>query len=531
MTKYIDAQTLKVWLSDGQEIALIDVREHGQFGDGHLFFAVPIAYSIFEMRLTTLVPNYGVRLVLCDGGNGVAERAASHAEAHGYRDVHVLRGGITAWQSAGNTLYSGVNVPSKAFGELVERERRTPHVTADELKAMSAAGENMVVVDGRPFAEFQRASIPGGMCCPNGELALRIDDIAPDPRTTIVVNCAGRTRSIIGAQTLIDLGVPNPVFALQNGTQGWLLAGFTVANGASRRYLETSRPKNIDNRRARARSLAEHRGARFVDWAEVSAWLKDPRRTTYLIDVRTQEEYASTASKAFMHAPGGQLIQATDQWIGIRGARLVVADSELIRAPVVAAWLRQLGHEAYILDGGTNAAGAIDIEERPQTIRLDRLPTIDSSALKRRTTTDAMQIIDLRPSMEYRKGHIEGALWSIRPRLSSTLSIVSPSTIVLVAEQPGIAELAAIDLHEAGISDVRLLESPETSWREAELPIEATPGMPPDVECIDYLFFTHRRLFGDAEDSRKYLAWEIGLTDQLDDQERKEFNVMPAPEP
>ena len=133
--------------------------------------------------------------------------------------------------------------------------------------------------------------------------------------------------------------------------------------------------------------------------------------------------------------------------------------------------------------------------------------------------------------MEYRKGHLEGALWSIRPHLSSTLSIVSPSTIVLVAEQPGIAELAAIDLHEAGISDVRLLESPETSWREAELPIEATPGKPPDVECIDYLFYTHRRRFGDAEDSRKYLAWEIGLTDQLDDQERKEFNVMPAPEP
>jgi rhodanese-related sulfurtransferase len=129
MTKYIDAQTLKVWLSDGQEIALIDVREHGQFGDGHLFFAVPIAYSIFEIRLTTLVPNYGVRLVLCDGGNGVAERAASRAEALGYRDVHVLRGGIAAWQSAGNTLYSGVNVPSKTFGELVERERRTPHVT------------------------------------------------------------------------------------------------------------------------------------------------------------------------------------------------------------------------------------------------------------------------------------------------------------------------------------------------------------------------------------------------------------------
>jgi hypothetical protein len=31
------------------------------------------------------------------------------------------------------------------------------------------------------------------------------------------VNCAGRTRSIIGTQSLINAGVPNPVTALRNG--------------------------------------------------------------------------------------------------------------------------------------------------------------------------------------------------------------------------------------------------------------------------------------------------------------------------
>ena len=176
------------------------------------------------------------RLVLCDDADGVADRAATRAEALGYRHVHVLSGGVEAWSSAGYTLYAGVNVPSKTFGELVEHERHTPRVTAQDLQALRASGDDIVIVDGRTFAEFQKMSIPGGICCPNGELALRIGDLVPDPKTKIIVNCAGRTRSIIGAQTLIDLGIPNPVFALENGTQGWFLAGQELENGASRRY-------------------------------------------------------------------------------------------------------------------------------------------------------------------------------------------------------------------------------------------------------------------------------------------------------
>ncbi|HKD57680.1 MAG TPA: rhodanese-like domain-containing protein, partial [Hyphomicrobiaceae bacterium] len=194
MTVTIDASTLKGWLSDGGEIALIDVREAGQFGQGHLFFAVPLPYSRFELGLYALVPNRGVRMVLCDGGEeAVAQRAARRAEALGYHRVHVLRDGTAAWQRAGYTLYEGVNVPSKTFGELVEHERHTPRITALQLDAMRGAGENFVIVDGRPFAEYHKMNIPGGICCPNGELVLRIGDIAPDANTKIVVNCAGRT--------------------------------------------------------------------------------------------------------------------------------------------------------------------------------------------------------------------------------------------------------------------------------------------------------------------------------------------------
>ncbi len=453
MTDRIDAKTLKSWLSDGNEIALLDVREYGRYGEGHLFFAVSLPYSRFELGLPALVPNPGTRLVLCDEDNGIAERAASRAASLGYRNVHVLSGGVEGWRSAGYTLYAGVNVPSKAFGELVELERHTPRISAEDLQAMRESREDMVIVDGRTFAEFQKMNIPDGICCPNGELALRIRELAPDPKTKIVVNCAGRTRSIIGAQTLIDFGVPNPVVALENGTQGWFLAGLKLENGAARRY-GGGRGKDFGALRTRARAIAEARGVAFVAPEQVNQWLADARRTTYLLDVRTPEEFAENAPAGFVHAPGGQLVQTTDHWIGTRGARIVLLDDELVRAPMTAQWLRQLGHEAYVLEGGVSAAArmraprAAPVRERPGP------QPITAAELGERLRDQSVQVIDLRPSMSYRKEHIDRAVWSIRPRVATDAK-AGQDGIVLVADQPEIAALAALDLAEAGCRDVR----------------------------------------------------------------------------
>ena len=225
MAKSVSPQDVRAWLSDDRELAFLDVREYGQYGEAHPFFVVPLAYSVFERRLPQLAPNPDVRMVLVDNGDGVAELAAARAEELGYTHVHVMKGGAPAWGAAGFTLFAGVNVPSKTFGELLELERHTPRLQAREVLALQKSGADHFIVDGRTYAEFQNFSIPGGVSCPNGELALRIRDLVPDPATTIVVNCAGRTRSILGAQTLIDVGVPNPIYALENGTQGWFLAG------------------------------------------------------------------------------------------------------------------------------------------------------------------------------------------------------------------------------------------------------------------------------------------------------------------
>jgi rhodanese-related sulfurtransferase len=526
MAAKIDAAGLKAALSDGREIALLDVREHGQFGEGHLFFAVPLAYSRFELALPALVPNTKVRLVLCDAGDGVAERAAARAEALGYSNVAVLTGGIAAWQAAGYTLYAGVNVPSKTFGELVEAARHTPRLSAAEVAAMREAKENVVIVDGRPFAEYSKMNIPGGICCPNGELALHIHSIAPDPNTTIIVNCAGRTRSIIGAQLLIDFGVPNPVYALENGTQGWFLAGLPLERGADRRGDQAVRRSDLAQLGGRARAQAHRLGVEFVTAEAAQAWLGDNSRTTYCLDVRSPEEFAASAVPGFASAPGGQLIQATDQWVGVKGARLLLLDAEGVRAAVVAGWLRQAGQEAAVLEGGVAAASTYNWR-RPQTAPA---AGAEAALLSAEEAAQARArgglIIDLRASLAYRQGHIDGAIWSIRPRLNA--AAVAGKTVVLVAEEPAIARLAAVDVGEAGATDVRLLVEPPEAWAAAGLPIARSPSEPSDQARIDFLFFTAKRHEGTAEAAaaaRQYLAWEVGLIEQLDAQERGAFCI------
>lgn len=521
----VSATQLRAYLADGAEIALLDVREAGQFGESHLLFAVPLPYSRLELDVTALVPRRSTRIVLCDNTErDAAGLAARRLKALGYTDVAILEGGVAGWAAAGYGLYKGVNVPSKLFGELIEHAYHTPRVTARELVRMKEAGENFAIVDGRPFTEYHRMTIPGSTCCPNAELPYRIPTMVPDPRTKIIVNCAGRTRSIIGAQTLINFGIPNPVYALENGTQGWYLADLQLERGSDRKYPEHVDAALLPAQQATARKLMERFGVRPVSARDVSAWLNEAGRTTYLCDVRSPEEFKQGSLPGAVHAPGGQLVQATDQWIGVRHARIVLIDGEGVRAPVVASWLKQLGCDAYVLEGGIHAAVRGSAPLRPA---LPALEMTSPSDLKRGNAAGQSTVLELRPSMDFRKSHIPGSRWSIRPRLVAAAQGAT-GTIVLVADDSDIARLGAIDLLEAGFADLKLLEGGLSAWTQAGYPTEPSPAVPPDAECIDHLFFVHDRHAGNREAMKQYLSWETGLIAQLDEQERATFRIGPV---
>lgn len=525
MTAFVSASTLKSWLHDGQEIALFDVREAGQYGESHLFYATPLPYSRLELEVTRLAPRQQVRMVVYDGGDpastGVAERAAARLAALGYTQVAVLQGGTAAWRDAGYALFAGVNLPSKTFGELAEHVYATPRITAQQLAAQQAAGTPLVVLDGRPVAEFHKMNIPGAVCCPNGELAYRVRSLVPDATTPIVINCAGRTRSIIGAQTLINLGLPNPVYALENGTQGWFLNDLLLQHGSTRRYADDSGSAALQ---PQAQRLAERFGVPQVDAQTVQNWAQDSGRTLFLCDVRTAEEFKAGTLPGAQHTPGGQLMQAIDQYVGVRGGRLVLFDSDGVRAPVVASWLRQMGHDASVLTGGLQSGLALST---PAAAQAPQLATITATELARRLQQGDVTVVDVRPGMHYRAAHIPSARWSIRPRLAQGLANESRQ-VVLVADEVALAQWAALELHQTPARAPLLLEGGLAAWQQAGLPVASRPDSPSNAECIDYLFFVHDRHDGNKEAARQYLAWETGLVGQLDAAELAAFRLPEA---
>ena len=519
----VSPQKLRNMLGDRSELAFLDVREDGQFGEAHPLFATPLPYSRLEPGIVNLVPRRATPVILCDqSGDDVAPLAAQRLYRIGYTDVSVLEGGAAGWANAGYVLFRGVNVPSKLFGELIEHVYHTPRVTAQDVVRMRDAGENFVIVDGRPFGEYQKMTIPGSTCCPNAELPYRIPTMVKDPRTKIVVNCAGRTRSIVGAQTLINFGIPNPVYALENGTQGWYLADLKLERGSSRKYPDQVDTGALPSQQAAAKQLMERFSVRSVNRREVETWFKDPSRTTYLCDVRTPEEFAQGSLPGAVHAPGGQLVQATDQWIGVRNARVVLIDSDGVRGPVVASWLKQLGCDVSVLEDGIRSGLSAPFPVQPT---LPEVAMLSASQLKSALQNGQCAVIDLRPSAIFRKNHIPGSCWSIRPRLAATARDMKASMVVLVADDVQLARVGAIDLQEAGFSDVKMLEGGIEAWIQAGYETDASPDAPPDSERIDHLFFVHDRHAGNREAMKQYLAWETGLIAQLDEKDRAAFKI------
>ena len=316
----VDAGALKAMLVDGQELAIVDLREELIFSQGHLLFARSVPLSRLELKFARLVPRRGTRIVLCDDADGLVERAADILARAGYTNLHTLDGGVAAWAEGGFELFSGVNVPSKAFGEFIEHASATPSIDAAELERLMRERSDIVVLDSRPFDEYQRVSIPTAVNVPGAELVLRVRDLAPSPQTTVVVNCAGRTRSIIGAQSLINAGVPNKVVALRNGTMGWTLAGFDCDSGKAHRASDVSR-EGLAWAKAAAERVARRFGVARIDLATLERWRSDDARTLYLFDVRDPREYDAGHVAGAVSAPGESL---RPSWVWYRGSRAPV---------------------------------------------------------------------------------------------------------------------------------------------------------------------------------------------------------------
>lgn len=519
-------------LLDGEEIALIDVREEDPFAQEHPLWAANFPLSKLELEAWSRIPRRDTLIVVYGeyAGADLAPRAAAVLRELGYTRVHLLEGGLRAWIAGGGEVFRDVNVPSKSFGELVEAKRHTPSLAAEAVQALIDSKADVVIVDARRFEEYQTMSIPTATSVPGAELVLRVRELAPDPRTQVIVNCAGRTRSIIGTQSLVNAGIPNPVAALRNGTIGWTLAGQQLDRGASRRAPAAVRDANRDSARRGAREIADRAGVRRILLADLDT-LQQPGRTVYRFDVRTPEEFADGHLPGFVNAPGGQLVQETDHNAPVRGARIVLADDDDVRANMTGSWLAQMGWAVWVVEPVDAAArsetGAVTAPV-PASAPVSTVSTVTPAELIAwlDAKDDSVAVLDFTASANYVKRHIPGAYFVIRAQLADALQrIPQPHRYVLTCGSSLLARFAADDLRRLTDAEIFVLEGGTQAWIAAGLPLESG-----ETRLASERTDRYRRPYEGTDSPREamqgYLDWEFGLIAQLECDGTHGFRVV-----
>jgi len=505
--------------SDGL-YAVFDVRERGEFNDGQIPNSTSLPRSQIEFRIAELVPNRKIAIAVYDEGGERAALAAQTLTEFGYGSVSVLEGGLDAWKKQGRPTVSGVNVPSKAFGEKVQHERRIPEITPEELQRFREAGADLLILDMRTPEEYARFCIPGGLNIPGGDVVLWAAELRRKPGRTVVVNCAGRTRSIIGAAGFHRLGLNN-VRALRNGTMGWVLAGFDLESKPRTKSLVASAASR-QNARTLALRLAAEEGIPGIAASELKRIDgAEDDGVSYLIDVRWESEYQSGHLPGSLNTPGGQAVQRADDFIAVRNAKIIFISNQSARAVMAAYWYRQMGFRdvrilngglaAWRRDGGSVSAGAethepLGLEEARQAVRL--LTPSDASTRQKQSS---VVTLDVGCSLEYEAAHLPGAKWISRGWLELKLPdhVADRAQVILISCPDGAHSIfAARALATRGFDYVYVLDGGVRAWIAAGFPTET--GL---TECLTETndVVLSPSIKGNKEEMQRYLDWELKL--------------------
>src|SRR5438445_587360 len=313
----------------------------------------------------------------------------------------------------------------------------------------------------------------------DGELVLRIGELVERPETTIVVHCGGRTRSYIGAESLRRMRLPNPIVALENGTMGWELAGLTLERGANRTAPAPGSKSHVQAA-ATAKRVAAEDGVRSLGVDDVRRlWDARRERNVYLVDVRTADEYEADHVAGSIWAPGGQAVQATDDYFAVRGASYVFICDGFVRSVMTAAWFTRMGvPDVAVLAGGVSAwrdGGGLIESGQPAPAPFGWDAARAAARYRKPGDLGAALVVDVGMSDAYARGHVPGAGWICRSRLESKIPGVGPDRtrpIVLTCEDGVASTLAAATLAGLGYKEVSVLEGGTRAWTDAGRPLE-----------------------------------------------------------
>lgn len=504
-------ELLELLRSPRGEFALLDVREEGVFARGHILLASSLPLSRLELSAPRLAPRLSTPIIVCDDDDGLSQTAQSRLRALGYSNLVTLKGGMPAWVEAGNETFTGLNAPSKALGVFAAKTLAIPEIKPGDLAALVGQNADIQIVDCRPFAEYQRGSIPGARNSPGVELLRQFAGGNAD--TLLVITCAGRTRGLLGAQSLIDAGVTGKITALHKGTMGWELSGRALEKKASRK-LEHRR----DGAAAAleiAKTIRERAGISVISRTTLEEWMADEGRTTYLFDIRERSEFEAGHIAQARHVAGGQLVQNLDQHVATRGAQIVLSDDDGVRATGAALWLRRMGWIDVAVVMTANAGELETGGERELNAVAPRgVQAIEPDRLHELLAEEGVLVIDLASSRTYRAGHIAGAYFAIRSRLAKTLgSFPNTSTLVLTSEDGKQAAFAASDDLGFG-GNIFVLSGGTKAWEKAGYPLSNVAARFAD-EPDDVMLKPSELSEGREEAMREYLSGSDELLEKV----------------
>ncbi|HEY7167000.1 MAG TPA: rhodanese-like domain-containing protein [Candidatus Binatia bacterium] len=520
MSDWISATDLAALMSSDGLYAVFDIRERGEFNESQISFATSLPRSQIEFRIGDLVPAPEIPVIVYGVGDGREQLAATTIENLGYANVSILTGGLSAWKDAHLLVVSGVNVPSKAFGERLQHQENVPEITPQELKALQETSADMVIFDLRTPEEYGRFCIPGAVNVPGGDLILRAGDLRRHRTSNIIVNCAGRTRSIVGAAALRRLGVSN-ARALKNGTMGWVLAGFELESRPNRKTPEASE-QSRDEAHSFASSLQQQENIASITAGGVADLLDRQNQTaTYLIDVRSEPEYESAHIEHSINVPGGQAVQRADDFIAVRNAKIVFVSGESSRATMAAYWYRQLGfRDVAVLEGGLRrwresgfalASGIPAVQPLGVETALQQTRRIAPAEVHELLENSSPLVLDVGSSADYERGHLPAARWISRSWLEIKIPEQFPDRrgeIILSCTDGQNSVFAAQALRSIGYVSASVLDGGVHQWIAGGYPLET--GL---TNCLiepnDVVLSPSIK--GDKEAMMRYLEWEEKL--------------------
>lgn len=497
--------------------ALFDIREAGEADAEHIASATFLPRRQIEFRIRDLVPAPDMRIVLYDADDGRALLAEKTLNALGYGRVERLEGGLPAWRAQGGATAQGSNVPCKDFGERVLVSGRIPYISPETLKERVDRGDRIVICDVRTPAEHRAGCIPAGHSSPSFELALHAFDLRRQ-YDLVVVNCAGRTRSIIGTSTMKLLGVDNAV-ALENGTMGWRLAGYELEGGATRE-LPSPSAASISEARQTAWTLARGAGVVVIEPAMLERRIAESaQRNAYVFDVRPLDGYESGHVPGAIALPGGQAVQRADDFVAVPSAPISFVDDGDARALLTAYWYRRMGFpDVSVLAGGMPAwqAAGKPIERgrgRAGPLGLGaaqcRVRTVKPAELIRMLASERAVVVDVGTSRQFARGHLPNARWVPRGWLESRIGTLAATDdlVVVTALDPAQALFAGAALANVGYRRVLVLDASTPDLRKYGATLEAglPEGMTEPGDVVDPPYAKGRASM------LRYLEWETKL--------------------